>query len=707
VKLLVLKILNSVSLEEIIINVNMLKNYLENKIEKISYKKVNDDIFRICQEYIEDYNNNQNISDYITIYSNKKVLGIQFAFEILNLQKWEDIIECLNYLLNDYYPLLSKCKEKSLGISENDIIETFELMQNRYNLKDIIDLSKVKVNIFFINNYCCREENNIGIELINHSIISNKSFSIFIYKIKENVIFDVEEMLYTHLITLAQNIICGKSLKVPDSFIKLCDRLSINIDGESTEAIKLFSNLFYYINTFDESESEVTENISLIKEYYHTLLNDYYISVLNKSKEIEYPKTQLCPCGSGKKYGVCCFKKKIIYTKNEMGEIKRVYELGEEIEDILIENDLKFKKLYGRVLGDNDMIGLGHLDNDFYRHKRNFKYNNIEMSPILYAYDRTGIIVTEFNKKNIPENRIHEYNKKIVEYNKLMKQKIKKGKVNLLQAAELSNLALKKMCDTYLDNLVTTFSIVINDITKSDTIPSSFKINGLNDYLVFCIYKIIQNLQALKVLIEEGFTQSSILTVRLIYEILISIKAYINDEELFENKIIPLAGIEKGTHYEKNKSIVIEKKTGKELNCYISIEKIAKKAGFLYEKLYKTLYKDYSTFIHVDALGAKKLFSENDLFTDVDSCYITGYIAIIFCVDILFELSKYKSISIAVKNDIKYFSNNLALYLEELHKTIKSIYEDQEVYCILEDIIKEYNINLNVNKNRDKRVDYF
>ena len=152
-KLLVLKILNSVSLEEIIINVNMLKNYLENKIEKISYKKVNDDIFRICQEYIEDYNNNQNISDYITIYSNKKVLGIQFAFEILNLQKWEDIIECLNYLLNDYYPLLSKCKEKSLGISENDIIETFELMQNRYNLKDIIDLSKVKVNIFFINNY--------------------------------------------------------------------------------------------------------------------------------------------------------------------------------------------------------------------------------------------------------------------------------------------------------------------------------------------------------------------------------------------------------------------------------------------------------------------------------------------------------------------------------------------------------------------------
>ena len=101
------------------------------------------------------------------------------------------------------------------------------------------------------------------------------------------------------------------------------------------------------------------------------------------------------------------------------------------------------------------------------------------------------------------------------------------------------------------------------------------------------------------------------------------------------------------------------------------------------------------------------MFSENDLFTDVDSCYITGYIAIIFCVDILFELSKYKSISIAVKNDIKYFSNNLALYLEELHKTIKSIYEDQEVYCILEDIIKEYNINLNVNKNRDKRVDYF
>ncbi len=703
------EIFNSKNLVQIKKSVLKLRNTI-NKLDDYLEKEEMLNLLKEKSKFIIDSNLIKfKYSNFIKIYNEDYGFSCQFANEILNLQKWEKLDELLNYLIDEYYIKLKTPNKNSKGILKEDIIKVLDILQEKYKLIDLINISEVSLDIFFLNSTLedkiIDKSSNRGMDTVNYNSISNKNFAFFVYRVNDTIPYDSIDMLFSHFGGFIKSIIYGESQKAPQEFIDLCNSLDINVESETSDSIYLFTRFFSYINIIKKNSKIDTNNIKIFRVYYDNLIKNYFLKVNKKANRIIIPEEANCPCGSEKKYKNCCLKSDIIYLEDEDGKIYQEIQITDKIDEILLQKNAEYKLMYGRVPSEKEIISLGEIINNFHRINRKIKYEMPEQVDKMYAYFETGILLTEENIKNYPELEINKFKDKVREYQTLIEQEIIEEKGKLLQATEALNWALKKICDENIREIITTFNIFINDIVKSNVIPNNFLINNKNDFIVFCAYKLTKNLEALIILIDEGLNENCMAIVRFLYEILINVKVYTKDDELFNNKILPLAGLDKGTHFVREDQIVINKITKEEYNCYISISNLAKRSGKEYEELYKTLYKDSSAFIHVDAMKVSKIFSENNLFYDVDSCYLTGYISIIFCIDILYELINCKGVTPVIKKDIEYFCNNLLDLLDAINITLKLIYENENLYYILDKIRNNFNENFKINYERDNKID--
>jgi len=149
----------------------------------------------------------------------------------------------------------------------------------------------------------------------------------------------------------------------------------------------------------------------------------------------EIKGSELCPCRSGKQYKKCCKKKAFKFVRDNKGEIyKRLPTTGELPDFIQREVGTSSRKeLWSKTLGidattmkDAQFIDIPYLP------EAKVSPEGLDIIEIMqkanippeliYAYQRTGLIVTEQNKRFLPDIELQEFYNAVDEYIKKYKK---------------------------------------------------------------------------------------------------------------------------------------------------------------------------------------------------------------------------------------------------------------------------------------------
>lgn len=131
-------------------------------------------------------------------------------------------------------------------------------------------------------------------------------------------------------------------------------------------------------------------------------------------------RNEICPCGSGKKYKKCCIGKEFEWVKDEDGNIFREVKLNEDLREAFEYQRKAFIEKHGREWGPDDKIFFDAPPTEHLEHETVQAMKEAGIRPaIIYAYEKTGRLVTEDNKSMIPDNALAEWNAAVEEYYEL------------------------------------------------------------------------------------------------------------------------------------------------------------------------------------------------------------------------------------------------------------------------------------------------
>ena len=129
------------------------------------------------------------------------------------------------------------------------------------------------------------------------------------------------------------------------------------------------------------------------------------------------PLNALCPRGSEKKYGDCCHGKDFKWLVDDEGNILKSVPVSEKLTEVIEEQRQKFIEQHGREPGpgDNLLFDMPPLE-----HAEHFMVQAMKQAglhpAIIYAFEKTGLIVTEQNQHLLSENDLAEWEAAIQEY---------------------------------------------------------------------------------------------------------------------------------------------------------------------------------------------------------------------------------------------------------------------------------------------------
>ena len=140
------------------------------------------------------------------------------------------------------------------------------------------------------------------------------------------------------------------------------------------------------------------------------------------SEQTPYPKYQDCPCGSGQKYKFCCFTKGFHYYLDDDGEVARVVPMTKEVSELLAQHRANLEKKFGRPIRPDDPVfpELASLSEDDLKKQMIDDFQKVGIRPVLiYAFKKTGLMVTEQNNRLIPDVDLAAWNAAVEEYYEL------------------------------------------------------------------------------------------------------------------------------------------------------------------------------------------------------------------------------------------------------------------------------------------------
>lgn len=124
-----------------------------------------------------------------------------------------------------------------------------------------------------------------------------------------------------------------------------------------------------------------------------------------------------CPCRSGKKYEDCCSKKGFEWLADEDGNIFKSIPLSNELAEVVKEQQQKFIEKYGREPGPGDHI---FFDAPPLEHVEHFMVEGMKQAGLdpafIYAFEKTGLLVTEANQHLISDKDLAEWDAAMEEY---------------------------------------------------------------------------------------------------------------------------------------------------------------------------------------------------------------------------------------------------------------------------------------------------
>jgi hypothetical protein len=124
-----------------------------------------------------------------------------------------------------------------------------------------------------------------------------------------------------------------------------------------------------------------------------------------------------CPCGSGKKYKHCCYGKDFEYLVDDEGDIFKSIPMSDELVGLVKEQKQRFVEKYGREPGPGDNL---FFDMPPLEHAEHFMVEAMKQAgldpALIYAFEKTGLLVTEANENLISEVDRAKWEAAVLEY---------------------------------------------------------------------------------------------------------------------------------------------------------------------------------------------------------------------------------------------------------------------------------------------------
>jgi hypothetical protein len=124
-----------------------------------------------------------------------------------------------------------------------------------------------------------------------------------------------------------------------------------------------------------------------------------------------------CPCGSSKKYKACCWDKDFEWVEDESGTVYRSTPMSPEVREALEQLRQAFIDKNGREPGPDDLLfpDMPHPEHLEARMVEDMKAAGLDPA-FIFAFEKTGLLVTEQNQHLIPEKNLAEWDAAIEEY---------------------------------------------------------------------------------------------------------------------------------------------------------------------------------------------------------------------------------------------------------------------------------------------------
>ena len=124
-----------------------------------------------------------------------------------------------------------------------------------------------------------------------------------------------------------------------------------------------------------------------------------------------------CPCGSGKKYKNCCYGKGFEWVEDEDGTVGKSIPMTEEVKEVFQEARQAFIDKHGREPEPDELLftDLPHLEYLEAMLVGNMRATGLDPA-FVYAFEKTGLLVSEENQHLIPQKELKEWKSAVEEY---------------------------------------------------------------------------------------------------------------------------------------------------------------------------------------------------------------------------------------------------------------------------------------------------
>ncbi|QDS37492.1 SEC-C domain-containing protein [Brevibacillus brevis] len=314
-----------------------------------------------------------------------------------------------------------------------------------------------------------------------------------------------------------------------------------------------------------------------------------------------------CPCGSEKKYKHCCINKEYKYV---------VYEDGTIAKKIKIDNPEIWKELERRKESFVETFGREPMGEDplFYDYNDPIEKYQAEIISVMeqagiapqliYAYKKTGLLVTEENMNKISDLDLEEWRSAIEEY----------SNINTKPELDHFDHIIKET-----NNCINLYSLLIHkwgDISSDDI--SFF---SQHEYIFFCLTKTLKSIRSILNQLDNILIEDSYILLRSIHENYLNIVYVVNKPEKLSDLIAEKVGVERGTHKydikpngKENKQILVEISSGEKIDIGRGTTgyDMASCSKYIEDtKIYNLLYKFASYFTHTNLLASENFIEHN------------------------------------------------------------------------------------------------
>lgn len=124
-----------------------------------------------------------------------------------------------------------------------------------------------------------------------------------------------------------------------------------------------------------------------------------------------------CPCGSGRKYKKCCYGKDFDFEEDDQGSLLKSVPISNEMAELLQEQSQEFVEKHGREPGPDDKLFFDMPHPEHLEHMMVEGMKKAGINPaIIYAFEKTGRLVTEDNQSLLSDADLDEWQAAIEEF---------------------------------------------------------------------------------------------------------------------------------------------------------------------------------------------------------------------------------------------------------------------------------------------------